>query len=710
VALGLEFYQADEALVSADGLHFLRLVDDLAVSVAWAPADLWQRWPAALADATEAQRDELSLALVRCLVLDKGAGGPVPETLTDALQAIGLEAAALRPALGVGAALGLLLPADNGSAQEAFQAAPVAGCAARVVAPDGSLVQWGKRGLLQWRSPLATRGDWLDAWRPVGWQNTGHVALIDARGVSVLAWQGALLPIVTAVTQVESAETVETAVTVETVVTVDAPAMVETPVTVETLVTVEAPATVVTPAIPAAPVQCPLPLDAQPEPTPAYPLPVEADTVLATEPTNDPESSPSASPDERHAGGGVDILSGQSVRLAPGQGLYARLQVLARQRPRDVAILQDTQFVRYHGLVQQIEQWAASLRSVGLQVADRILLAMPRGAEAVASLFALWRIGAVVVPVDTEEDEAFITAVMQSVKPRLLLCHDTLMHAETGARWARLAEGHCPRLGLKELPPAPHLRDEAAPRPDTLACIFHNRYGDAIHGACYTHGDLLLQFQALSAVLNLRANARWLATSDPGSTRGWLESLMPLLAGAMLVVPAGTVLTAERLLVPLREQAITHVLLGSDWLREVLDAGALGRGVTVLATGVRDPDLCVRVVRAGARGLALTLLPDVALCAAIAPLTPAGAEQGVIGEPLLNLGFALLSPGGEAATAPGNGEWIVRGDGVSQGFWHDDGYQASRYVTLQGERYLRTGVEVVAGSLPFDSALVFRLV
>jgi non-ribosomal peptide synthetase component F len=341
-------------------------------------------------------------------------------------------------------------------------------------------------------------------------------------------------------------------------------------------------------------------------------------------------------------------------------------------------------------------------------VADRILLAMPRGAEAVASLFALWRIGAVVVPVDTEEDDAYLTAVMQSVKPRLLLCHDTLMHGEAGARWARLAEGYCPRLGLKELPPAPHLRDDVAPRPDTLACIFHNRYGDAIHGACYTHGDLLVQCQALAAVLNLRANARWLATSDPGRARGLLESLMPLLAGATLVVPAGTVLTAGRLLTPLRDQAITHVLLDADWLREVLEAGALGRGVTVLAVGVRDPAICIGVVQAGARGLALTLLPDVALCAAVAPLTPAGAEQGVIGEPLLNLGFGLLSPEGEAVVAPGRGEWIVRGEGVSQGFWHEDGYQASRYVTLQGERYLRSGVEVVAGSLPFDSSLVLR--
>jgi acyl-coenzyme A synthetase/AMP-(fatty) acid ligase len=670
VVQGLEFYQADEALLAADGLHFLRLLDDLAITLGWAPASLWQRLPVALETATDSQREELSLALVRRLVLDVGTGSAPLAPLLPALSALGLEAAGLVPALGMGSPLGVLFNSAGEADERRGPGVPVVGAAVRVVAPDGTLVQWGQRGLLQWRSPLSSRGDWLDAWRPVGWRHTGHVALVDARGVSLLGWQGvSVASVPDHPAQVEPEE-----ITVAQVASALAEISQQESLPVEP---VEMPAEVLVdlpPDVSVAPVQCPLPLGIDAAP-----------------------------------GGGADVITGQQVRLAPGQGLYGRLQVLARQRPRDVAILQDTQFVRYHGLVQQIEQWAASLRGSGVQVADRIVLAMPRGAEAIASLFALWRIGAVVVPVDIEEDDDHVTAVLASVRPRLVLCHDTLMHGDAGARWGRLCEDQCPRLGLKELPPAPHLRDDTAPRFDSLACIFYARDGSAVHGACYTHGDLLVQFQSLAAVLNLRANARWLATSDPGRAQGVLESLMPLLAGATLVVPAGSVLTPERLLQPLREQAVTHVMLGADWLRAALDAGALARGVTVLAHGVRDQSVCSDMQAVGARGLALALLPGVALCAAMQPLSPTVIERGLLGEPLFNLGFAILSSEGQAAVTSGRGEWIIRGDGVAQGFWHDDDYQASRFVTLNGERYLRTGVEVVLASASAGSGPALRL-
>lgn len=73
-----------------------------------------------------------------------------------------------------------------------------------------------------------------------------------------------------------------------------------------------------------------------------------------------------------------------------------------RRHPQKIAFVEETNTVTYAALAERISDFAGSLKALGLPAGARVGLCFPNGVDYVALTYALWRIGAVVVPVGTE--------------------------------------------------------------------------------------------------------------------------------------------------------------------------------------------------------------------------------------------------------------------------------------------------------------------
>src|SRR6185436_5789326 len=96
--------------------------------------------------------------------------------------------------------------------------------------------------------------------------------------------------------------------------------------------------------------------------------------------------------------------------------LIELLQNTAGQCPQKAALIDGTEEISYTGLLDQVSELAARLQELGARPGIRVGLWLPNSILYVALTFALWKIGAVVVPVPEECSEEEIEEILRSME------------------------------------------------------------------------------------------------------------------------------------------------------------------------------------------------------------------------------------------------------------------------------------------------------
>ncbi|MDF1728404.1 MAG: class I adenylate-forming enzyme family protein [Sulfitobacter sp.] len=154
----------------------------------------------------------------------------------------------------------------------------------------------------------------------------------------------------------------------------------------------------------------------------------------------------------------------------------------------------------YAGLDRASADLAARLQEAGVAAQDRVLLLSENCAEAVATLFACWRIGAVAIPVNARQTEGEVARILIHATPAAVL---------TTSNISRDAEAHAARLGAEEIIgdfgrmhlALPH---PSAPDPelhDVAVLLYTTGTTGDPKGVMLTHGNM--RFGGLSSA-NLR--------------------------------------------------------------------------------------------------------------------------------------------------------------------------------------------------------------
>jgi long-chain acyl-CoA synthetase len=199
---------------------------------------------------------------------------------------------------------------------------------------------------------------------------------------------------------------------------------------------------------------------------------------------------------------------------------------------------------------------AGQLAARGVGQGDRVVLWVPNHWRTPVYLFALWKLGAVVVPFDREMNPESAARILDSVEPRL-----TLIGYDARPAWAH-------RAGVTEWwePPREHPADPGAdqgwsPPAEELAVIsFTSGTTGQPKGCMITHANLCSQVETAFELIPLDQSCR-LASILPLSHLFELTCglLYPLAAGAAIhYIPSRRGPDVLRVLV---EQHITHMMV-----------------------------------------------------------------------------------------------------------------------------------------------------
>jgi long-chain acyl-CoA synthetase len=407
----------------------------------------------------------------------------------------------------------------------------------------------------------------------------------------------------------------------------------------------------------------------------------------------------------------------------PDVTLSRFLDDAARDFPDRVAVVSGEHESTYVTLRDRVDGLATALRDEGIGAGDRVLVALPLGEPAVVALFAVWRLGAIAVPVDPDTRGDLFAAVAR----------DAEIAGVLGTRWA-LASLHGeqaappvvievrgdewqPRRLRDRLPSLPSLstlrreglrpavpettqdladlleavggrRTSSAAAPGDPAVITYRPRAREIRGVVLTHANLVSNaFQGRLWVPDIQAGRERMLVTDP------LHLTVPLTLGVLTgVLAAATLVLAHRpdhatLTATIEQHQPTLWPTGPDRLPQLLETSDRRRTLTslrVVVTGGApvDPRVAAEVERrtGGARvreGYGL---------AEASPLTHAQPVYGrvvdrSIGLPVTDTVALLVDPDDLVTVVPPGtpGMLLVSGPQVAAGYWRREAATADSF-------------------------------
>lgn len=329
----------------------------------------------------------------------------------------------------------------------------------------------------------------------------------------------------------------------------------------------------------------------------------------------------------------------------PGAHWFADelLAAHARDAGDEVAIAGVVARLTWRALDARATAWAVRVREAGVRPGERVALAGPTSADAIAAVLGVLRAGAVAAPIPAGLTGREVDAALEVVDPVLVLHHARRVPVGGAA-----------------------LRTDGARDPEAPALVV------LTSGTTGRPKGVVLSARAMAA----SADA-WLAALPEG--RGWALPLgIAHVAGlgilwrairrrvpVWLVSPADTGLLLAVLRAP---DGPSHVSLVAGQLTRLLDAAADaappdGVRAVPLGGGPVPEALVVRAVRAGWPVMPTYGLTEMGSGVTALALGEAAIAPGTAGRPLPGLAVAI-----EDAGPDGVGEIVVRGPSRSSGY------------------------------------------
>jgi amino acid adenylation domain-containing protein len=376
----------------------------------------------------------------------------------------------------------------------------------------------------------------------------------------------------------------------------------------------------------------------------------------------------------------------------------------AARAPGAPALADAHQSFTYAELDGAVDRVAATLSARGVTQGDRVAVVLDRGAPVVVAMLAIFRLGAVYVPVDPAYPSERIAFVLADSGCALVL------HDEAGE--ARLGTCETPRLQMD-------VASEGAPRPAPLPpasglayIIYTSGSTGTPKGVEVTHAAFRNTIAAKVALLAVTPDDRFVAVMSTAFDASIFEFCMPLLAGAFLHV-AGTELVADFEALARCIDAVETTVMGATpptWRGLLSTDWRPQRRLRVMAGGeTLSSELAIQLSNRfrtfNMYGLTETAITSTAFEVDGRPLGPTCP----VGAPLPNVLLRVVDTYGRLSALGAEGELYVGGVGIAEGYRNRADLTRERFVPdpigEAGGLFFRTGDRV---RLREDGLLEFR--
>ncbi len=396
--------------------------------------------------------------------------------------------------------------------------------------------------------------------------------------------------------------------------------------------------------------------------------------------------------------------------------LDALLSVNAGLHPDAVCLIQaDGQRASYAALDAQASAVASHLRAIGTGPGDRIGLSAQKSIAAVAAIFGILRAGAAYVPVDPQAPLARSAGIFAGCGVRAVLCDDDVAGGLADALADRHPTGE--GTGVDGLTCLPALTP-GEPGDPAMAYILYTSGSTGVpKGVIHTHASAFAFVDWCSDAMRPTPDDRFSSHAPFHFDLSVFDLYLAIKHGAAIRIIGADEGRQPGALVDLAEkERLTFWYSTPTVLRSMLEFGGLeGRDLGALRVlcyaGEVFPTLALKAVA--------RVLPHPAwwnlfgptetnVCTAHRLTDPAGmADTDVVpvGVPVSGDRVRIAEDDGTAVPKGQPGELLVTGGSVMQGYWNLPDRNAAAFVTLDGDRYYRTGDIVVEQD---DGTLIYH--
>ncbi|WP_125720585.1 non-ribosomal peptide synthetase [Pseudoalteromonas rubra] len=269
-------------------------------------------------------------------------------------------------------------------------------------------------------------------------------------------------------------------------------------------------------------------------------------------------------------------------------GLASRLYGVVVNTPDKLAIQTRTAQLTFAQLWYWVSAYQSYLQAHGVKAGDKVALYMDKHLTMPALYFAIWQLGATVVPLDRRYPNTRVAHIVADAQARLLLCEDAEQFRETNVAAVTDWQSVVPEKQM------------FLPRPQSDArasayILYTSGTTGKPKGVCVGHQQLFnfkLAFMEQLTELTGGGLTRWLWNASPGFDTS-LKGMITLAMGCELVIPQevdsldmvsmadlikrfhipiynGTVTQFKHLQQQLDQQQPLHLILGGEAMNQAL--------------------------------------------------------------------------------------------------------------------------------------------
>ncbi|MGF2506089.1 amino acid adenylation domain-containing protein, partial [Ralstonia pseudosolanacearum] len=363
-------------------------------------------------------------------------------------------------------------------------------------------------------------------------------------------------------------------------------------------------------------------------------------------------------------------------------------QQVARD-PEAIAVTFGETRLSYAALNARANRLAHHLLALGVQPEDRVAVALHRCVDLPVAMLAIFKAGAVYLPVDPNYPAERIAFMLDDARPALLLTTST---AGAGMHTPGLRQLCLDDLALDGLP---------AHNPGLPIAPQHAAYLIYTSGSTGKPKGVLVSHRGVPHLVSthmrrceLGPGCRVLQFASPSFDAALSELLRPLLSGATSVMaPPDDLVPGAPLAALLLRERVTHVTLPPAVLAVMPEDSLASVRYLIVAGEAVSPALVERWHHGRRMINAYGPTEATVLASMSAPM--AGADDLSIGTPIDNTQIHLLDAMLRPVPIGAAGELCIGGPGVARGYLNRPGLTAERFVAdpfgAPGARLYRSG-------------------